>query len=89
MEELSAILWDYFGQQNELKERIKIAPEDLIRKPEALIRYEQSKELGIPYVEGGVVDQPFIWMQEHAVIAQFFIQWNAVQRALTESTNAS
>jgi len=81
-------LWDYFGQLNEIKEQIKIKPEDRIWKPEALIRYEQAKELNVPYVSGGLQDQPYLWMQEHAVISQFLAKWRAVQVALTESASA-
>ena len=67
MEELKTILWDYYGQLNELRLNIKIKPEDRVWKPEALIRYDQARDLGIPYVAGGLMDQPYYWMQEHGM----------------------
>jgi hypothetical protein len=73
-------LLDYYGQGNEIRANIKINPEDVIEKPEALVRYEQSKDLGIPYVAGGVLDQPYIWMQEHGVIQQFLKEWAVIEK---------
>lgn len=37
-------------------------------KPEALEKYEQCKELGLPLVAGGLQDQPHIWLLEVGVI---------------------
>jgi hypothetical protein len=39
-------------------------------KPEALVRYQQCKLLGLQLVEGGLLDQPHIWLQEVAVVAE-------------------
>ena len=85
MEELKAILWDYYGQLNELRLNIKIKPEDRVWKPEALIRYDQARDLGIPYVAGGLMDQPYYWMQEHGIIAQFLREWKAVEAMQSQS----
>jgi hypothetical protein len=38
-------------------------------KPEALIRYEQCISMGIPLVAGGLMDQPYIWLQEWKIVA--------------------
>jgi hypothetical protein len=43
------------------------------------VRYEQAKELGVPYVAGGLLDQPYIWMEEHGVIKNFLAEWKAVE----------
>jgi hypothetical protein len=80
LEKLRETLWDYYGQQNEIRAQIKVAPEDVVEKPEALIRYEMSKELGIPYVDGGLMDQPFVWIEEHGVIARFLQEWDIVEK---------
>ena len=58
---------------------LKPKPEDKIQKPEGLVRYELHKDLGIPYVDGGLQDQPFIWIKIHGVVAQFLQEWSAVQ----------
>lgn len=63
---------------------VKIRPEDYIEKPGALTRYEQIQDLNIPYVDGGLVDQPYLWMQQHGVIRNFLFEWNAVHKALAQ-----
>lgn len=45
------------------------------------MRYDQAKSLGLPYVAGGLLDQPWIWVQEHGVIEQFLREWEAVELA--------
>lgn len=79
LRELQQQLWDYFGQLNEISLGLKPKPEDRIEKPQALVRYELTKELVVPYVAGGLQDQPFIWIKEHSVIRQFLQEWGAVQ----------
>jgi len=81
LHDLDQSLWEYYGQLNERRAGVKIKPEDIVPKPAALVRYEQARDLGIPYVNGGLVDQPYIWMQEHGVIRAFLLAWDAVQAA--------
>lgn len=81
MNELKTRLWDYFGQLNEIKQGISIKPEEKFEKPDALIRYELAQSLGVPYVDGGLSDQPWEWMKEHSVIVQFIQEWQAVETA--------
>ena len=82
-------MWDYFGQQAEIAQQLKIKPEDKIEKPEALRRYEQAISLGIPYVDGGLQDQPYIWMQEHGVITRYYEERDIVKANLDAQFNAS
>jgi hypothetical protein len=58
-------LQEYAGQINEIRAGLK--PDEKIDKPEALILYEQCKELGIPLVKGSLLDQPHIWMLEYKI----------------------
>lgn len=64
---LEAALRDYYGALNEMKMglHVKIPP-----KPKPLVEYERCQALGLPLVEGGVVGQPYIWLQEIAVIIE-------------------
>ena len=78
LEDLKSELWEYYGQLNEIRMGLKVDPETAIAKPEELIRYEQAKDLGIPYVDGGLQDQPYIWLMEHGVINRFLDEWEAV-----------
>ena len=67
LEKLEAALRDYYGALNEIKMGIrnKIPP-----RPKSLVEYERCQDLGLPLVEGGVMDQPYIWLQEIAVITE-------------------
>lgn len=38
-----------------------------VDKPEALEIYQQIQEFHIPVVEGGIMDQPHIFMMEYAI----------------------
>jgi hypothetical protein len=77
--ELVDTLREFYGQSNELRLNIKIKPEDIVEKPEALERYEQARDLGLPYVAGGLLDQPYLWVQEHGAIQQFLKEWAIVE----------
>jgi hypothetical protein len=75
------------GQQNEIAAgAASPKPEDRIQKPEPLIRYEMAKSLGVPYVAGGLMDQPYIWMQEHAAIENALEQWASIHAALAQGS---
>jgi hypothetical protein len=80
MSALRAYLWDYYGQGNEVRAGGKIPPEERLEKPEALARFEQARDLGVPYVTGGLQDQPFWWVQEHGVVKQFLEEWETIER---------
>lgn len=68
LNELREALGDYYGTLNELQLGLNVpVPE----KPEAMIYYEQMEALGIPLVDGGVLDQPYIFMQEYKIVADF------------------
>jgi hypothetical protein len=49
-----------------------------IHKPEVLIRYEQVRAMGIPLVAGGLVDQPYLWLKEFAIITQIVQVFEAI-----------
>jgi len=68
LEALRDALQEYFGVLSSIKEGlpVKAVPE----KPEALIKYDQCKAMGIPLVEGGLRDQPHIWLYEYAICQQ-------------------
>jgi len=48
------------------------------KKPAALVFYEQTKELGLPLVEGGILDQPHIWLEQYAVCMQREQLWRGI-----------
>ena len=68
LDELEAALRDYFGALNEVNMGLKVRK--MPPKPKAFVQYERCKTLGIPLVEGGVMNQPYLWLQELAVIIE-------------------
>lgn len=66
-------LQEYFGQLNEIA--MGLHPKKIAEIPEAFVRYRQRKDFGIPYVDGGLLDQPYIWVQEDGVISSFLKEW--------------
>ena len=80
--ELEKALHDYHGALNELAAGINVKPPE---KPEALVLWHQCQATGLPLVEGGLLDQPHIWLQEVAVI----INTEALFRRLSEAQTTS
>ena len=73
---------NYYGSLNEMKEGLAA---DLPEKPQALVLWEQCTELQLPLVSGGLMDQPFIWLQEVAVVKNVEALFKlANQRAVAE-----
>lgn len=75
---LSEALENYFGAIAEIKEGLRV---DLPEKPDALVFYEQVKELRMPLVEGAIMDQPHIWMMEYKLCDNQVKIWNAISEA--------
>lgn len=65
LKELEEELHNYFGVLNQLREGLNVTP---LEKPEAFLFWEQTQATGLHLVEGGLLDQPYIWMQELAVV---------------------
>ena len=87
LKELREAIEQYFGLINEIRAGLKVRPEEL-QKPEALVLYEQCVQMGIPMVEGGIRDQPHIWLMEYAICSQETELWNAIQ-SRNQKQNAS
>lgn len=65
---LEEALLGYFGALNELEaglEKVEV-PE----QPEALKLWRQCQSIGLPLYEGGLMNQPHIWLLEVALIAE-------------------
>lgn len=67
LEKLEAALREYYGAINELEMGLKTK---IPQRPKSLVEYERCKALGLPLAEGGVLNQPYIWLQEIAVIIE-------------------
>lgn len=83
MQKLSDEIDEYRGGMNEIRLGARSAA-NLPDKPEALILYEQIKEMGIPLVDGGLVDQPHIFMEQYAVCASRIVFWDMIDRRSAE-----
>jgi hypothetical protein len=65
LEKLTQELEDYLGSINELKDGLR---KDLLPKPAELILYELVKSTGLPLVQGGLLDQPYLWLRQWEII---------------------
>lgn len=78
LSELDEALQNYFGSIAEVRLGLRTIIPD---KPEALILTEQCKDLGLPLVQGGIEDQPYIWMKEYAICVQTKALFEAINKA--------
>lgn len=76
LDKLSTEIDEYLGALNEVKAGLGTR---LPEKPTALILYEQTKEMGIPLVAGGVEDQPHIWLEMYAICMQKTKLWETIE----------
>lgn len=67
IQDLSDRLDEYFGALNEYIMGARSSPSDLPPKPPELILYEQTTRMGVQVCAGGIIDQPYIWMEQWAV----------------------
>jgi hypothetical protein len=61
--DLEGRLADFFGMLNQLKAGLKIRPDQVVEKPPELKKLEQVEAMGLPLWEGGLQDQPHIWLE--------------------------
>lgn len=86
MTDLERELDEYYGTLNEIRMGTGATPKP---KPDALIYYEMTVELGIPLVSGGIMDQPHIWLQMIGVIRQRQSVWRDLISNATQSPSKS
>lgn len=67
LQSLRDALEDYFGAITALENGQQVS---IPEQPEALTYYHSSTKMHIPLVEGGVMDQPHIWLMEYAICEQ-------------------
>lgn len=84
MQKLADEIDEYRGGLNEVRLGAR-SVNKLPDKPEALILYEQIKEMGIPLVDGGIVDQPHIFMEQYAVCSTRTKLWDMLDRRAQEA----
>jgi len=84
LEELEQELQNYFGAIAEVRANVRTTVPD---KPEALLLTEQCQELGLPLVQGGVEDQPYIWIREYRLCVQTKALFDAINKAQENKEN--
>ena len=67
LEAIRSEIREYYGQLNEVKlgARSK-APE----RPEEFVQYEIMQRFNLPLVAGGLMDQPWLWLQTQQIISE-------------------
>jgi len=56
--------------------------------PKPLVVYERCKKLGLPLVSGGVLDQPYVWLQQIAVIDEQEMLFRLLEKRSKGNPNA-
>ncbi|MGC9423767.1 hypothetical protein [Vibrio sp.] len=57
-------------------------------RPKALVDFERCQDLNLPLVDGGVMAQPYIWLQEVATIIEQKALFEALRKKNEEQSNA-
>jgi hypothetical protein len=60
---------NYLGMLNQLAAGLRLAPEERYEMPPELRKYYQMQETGLAIWEGGLDDQPHIWLQMLGVLS--------------------
>ena len=47
---------------------LKIRPDEVVQKPPELKKFEQMEATGLPVWDGGLQDQPHIWLEMVGII---------------------
>ena len=68
LKELEGRIADYHGMLNQRRAGLKIRPDEVVQKPPELVKYEQMLVTGLPMWDGGLQDQPHIWLHMLGVI---------------------
>ena len=70
--------------RNQVKAGLKIRPDQVVEKPPELRKLEQVEAMGLPIWDGGLQDQPHIWLEMVGVMMRvrdvFTAQAKASQR---------
>lgn len=82
LDKLREELQDYFGALNEIRAGVN---REVPRPPEAYVKLQQCERLGLPLMEGGLMDQPHIWLLEVGVIREVERVFDALTQREEES----
>jgi hypothetical protein len=78
LEELRKACENFFGALAEVRMNLRAEVPD---KPVALMLTQQCVQLGLPLVQGAVLDQPYIWMMEYRICLDTEALFDAIRRA--------
>ncbi|MCD6347022.1 MAG: hypothetical protein J7L96_06325 [Bacteroidales bacterium] len=76
---------NYYGSLNEIRYGIR---KKALEKPDALKLYEQTNRFSNTLVEGGIMDQPYIFMREWYVCDDETILFQQLEKTNTSVKNA-
>jgi len=81
LENLKIELDEYYAKLNEIKNNSIKSLYDNIEipePPEALLLYDMCNDMHIPLVDGGLLDQPHIWLLEYGICLKRKQIWKTV-----------
>ena len=68
LEKIRTEIQEYYGQLNEIRAGLKV--KNPIDKPGYLREWELCRERRVMKWEGGLDDQPYLWLREQEIIGQ-------------------
>lgn len=86
MDALEEELLDYYGFENQTMAGLQVKA---VPKPAELVRYEQVNIMGLPLVEGGVLDQPHIYLLEYGTCRKIHNLITAMREAQKNASTVS
>ena len=82
--ELRKALEDYFGALNEIKFGHPALKVKIPEKPAALKKWQTCQVLNLPFMPGGLVDQPYLWLLEVQLIKEVEAEYKALDALNTQ-----
>lgn len=78
----------YLGMLNQLKVGLNVAEEERVEKPPELKKYEQTLALGLPVWQGGLQDQPHIWLEQVGIMRALLAVFQVADKTSSEKKDA-
>ena len=77
--EIREALEAYYGALNELKMGHSALKVEIPEKPAVLKKWQTCQTLNLPFMPGGLVDQPYLWLLEVQLIKEVQAEFDALE----------
>jgi hypothetical protein len=83
LDKLREYLEEYFGAISQAKAGLNV---EIPVPPDAFVKLQQCRALGLPLYDGGLMDQPHIWLLEIGVIENVQRIFDALEQRNAEES---